>query len=64
MNAIPAAKQIFDSLIHSYQLYTIAISSNLKKFFNKNNQSHFGIVPEVISGLHTYWLTRSQSIIK
>ena len=31
------AKQIFNTFIYPHQLYTIAISSNLRKFFNKNN---------------------------
>ena len=39
INAILATKQIFDLLIHPYQLYTIVISSNLRKFFNKNNNN-------------------------
>jgi len=31
------AKQIFNTFIYPHQLYTIAISSNLRKFFNKHN---------------------------
>ena len=31
------AKQIFNTFIYPHQLYIIAISSNLRKFFNKNN---------------------------
>jgi len=36
INAILAAKRIFDMSLHPYQLYSIIISSDLKKFFNKN----------------------------
>jgi len=36
MDAIPATKLIFDTSIHPYQLYSIAISSDLREFFNKN----------------------------
>ena len=36
MDAILAAKLIFDTSIHPYQLYSIAISSDLREFFNKN----------------------------
>ena len=35
----PAAKQIFDSSVHSHQLYTIAISSDLRSFFIKKNNN-------------------------
>ena len=38
-DSIHAAKYIFDIFIHSYQLQSIAISSNLRKFFNKNNSN-------------------------
>jgi len=36
INAISAAKWIFDSSIHSFQLHSIAISNDLRGFFNKN----------------------------
>ena len=36
IDAIPAAKCIFDTFIHLYQLYSITISNNLRGFFNKN----------------------------
>jgi len=35
-NAILVAKRIFDTFLHLYQLYSIVISNDLKKFFNKN----------------------------
>ena len=35
-NTIHTIKCIFDTFIHLYQLYTIIISSNLSKFFDKN----------------------------
>ena len=35
-DVIPATKRIFDTSYYSYQLYSIAISSNLRRFFNKN----------------------------
>ena len=35
-DTIPTARQIFDILIHLYQLHSITILKNLKKFFNKN----------------------------
>jgi len=35
-DTILGARQIVDILIHPYQLYSIMISENLKKFFNKN----------------------------
>jgi len=35
-NAILVAKRIFDSSYHSYQLYSITISNNLRKFLNKS----------------------------
>jgi len=35
-DTIPVARQIFDMLIYLYQLYSITILKNLKKFFNKN----------------------------
>ena len=33
---IPAVKRIFDMLYHSYQLHSITISNDLRKFFNEN----------------------------
>ena len=38
-NIIHAAKHIFELSIHPHQLYFIAIFSNLRKFFNKNNNN-------------------------
>ena len=38
-NTIYTAKHIFDMSIHSYQLYSITISSDLRKFFNKNDSN-------------------------
>ena len=38
-NAILAAKRIFDVFLHLYQLNFIVISSDLKKFFNKNSSN-------------------------
>jgi len=37
MNVIPAAKCIFDTSIHPYQLHSITISKDLREFFNKNS---------------------------
>jgi len=37
MDVIPAAKCIFDTSIHSYQLHSITISKDLREFFNKNS---------------------------
>jgi len=36
-NTIPAAKRIFDMSLHPYQPHSIAIFSNLRRFFNKNS---------------------------
>ena len=36
INVILATKRIFDMFLHLYQLYFITISSDLRKFFNKN----------------------------
>ena len=33
------AKHICDTSIYSHQLHTIAISSNLRKFFNRNDNN-------------------------
>ena len=38
-DTIYTTKYIFDMFIHSYQLQSIAISSNLRKFFNKSNSN-------------------------
>ena len=38
-NTIPAAKWIFYLSIQSYQLHTIAISSDLRNFFNNNKNN-------------------------
>ena len=35
-DSISVTKQIFNISIHLYQLYSIAISKNLRSFFNKN----------------------------
>jgi len=35
-DAISAVRQIFDMSIHPYQLYSIIILKDLKKFFNKD----------------------------
>ena len=34
--AILAMKQIFDTLIHLYQIHSIAISKSFRQFFNRN----------------------------
>jgi len=39
-DAIYTTKHIFNMFIHPYQLQSIAIFSNLKNFFNKNNNNH------------------------
>jgi len=46
-NAIPAAKHIFDTFIHLYQLHSITISNDLRSFFNKsfNNSISFWNCP-------------------
>jgi len=36
INPILATKRIFNIFLHPYQLYSIVISSDFKKFFNKN----------------------------
>jgi len=38
-DTIPAAKRIFDTSLYLYQLHSITISSNLRKFFNKNSSN-------------------------
>jgi len=38
-DTILAAKQIFDILIHPYQLHFITILKNLKEFFNKSSNN-------------------------
>ena len=39
IDTIYAAKYIFNLSIHPYKLYSIIIFSNLRKFFNKNNNN-------------------------
>jgi len=39
IDTIHAANYIFNTSIHPYQIYTITISSNLGKFFNKNDNN-------------------------
>ena len=39
INAILAAKKIFDTFYYSYQLYSITISNDLRKFFSKNSSN-------------------------
>ena len=39
INAILGAKEIFDTFYYSYQLYSITISNNLRKFFSKNSSN-------------------------
>jgi len=48
-NTILVAKRIFDSSYHSYQLYSITISNNLRNFLNKssNNSITFWNCPSV-----------------
>jgi len=36
-NSLHAAKKIFDSSIHPFQVYLVAISKELRKFFSTNN---------------------------
>ena len=58
------AKQIFNTFIYPYQLYTIAISSNLRKFFNKNN--HYKTNP-ILSSKSSWKFNRREecdSIVK
>ena len=38
-DAIYTTKNIFDIFIYPYQLYTITIFSDLRKFFNKNTSN-------------------------
>ena len=38
-NNIPAVKRIFDTFLYLYQIHSIIISSDLKKFFNKNSSN-------------------------
>jgi len=38
-NNIPAVKRIFDTFLYQYQIHSIIISSDLKKFFNKNSSN-------------------------
>ena len=38
-NTILVAKRIFDTFHHLYQLYSITIFNNLRKFFNKNTNN-------------------------
>jgi len=33
-------KKIFNSLIHSYQIHSVAISQELRDFFRKDNNNH------------------------
>ena len=39
-NSLYAAKRIFDSLSHPYQIQSISISHELRNFFIKNNNNH------------------------
>ena len=38
-DAIPATKQIFNTSVYLYQLHSITISKNLRKFFKKNSNN-------------------------
>jgi len=38
-DSVHAANKIFDSSIHSFQVYSVAISKELRKFFNANNDN-------------------------
>ena len=39
-DSLHAAKRIFDSLLHPYQIYSAAISWELREFFRKDNNNH------------------------
>jgi len=47
IDTISAAKWIFDTSMHLYQLYSIAISKDLRSFFN-NNLIDFWDCPESV----------------
>ena len=53
-DAIHAARQIFDSFFHPYQLYSIVILQNLRAFFSKksNNFIVFWDFPSSIKWIH------------
>ena len=38
-DAIPAARHIFNSSTHPYQLHSITVSQDLRAFFNKNSNN-------------------------
>jgi len=38
-DAIPAARCIFNSSFHLFQLYSIVVSQDLRAFFNKNSNN-------------------------
>ena len=40
MDFLHAAKRIFNSLSHPYQIYSAAISSELREFFSRNSNNH------------------------
>jgi len=52
MDFIYAARRIFDSLSHSYQIYLAAISCKLKEFL-ATIPSNFGIALTIASGVFT-----------
>ena len=39
-NSLHAARRIFDSLLHPYQIHSATISCKLREFFLKNNNNH------------------------
>jgi len=57
---IYTAKYIFDIFLHLYQLHTIIIFSNLKKFFDKNtsNLISFWDCPSIIAQSSYSWTIR------
>ena len=65
-DTIPAAKWIFDTLIHPYQLHLIALLKSLREFFNKNSDNliSFWDCPSSIKwSLHTLVDKESKHIL-
>ena len=65
-NAITAAKWIFDSSVHLYQLHSIVISKNLRCFFkkNSNNAIAFWNCPDSIKWSPHFLVDKKSKCIK
>jgi len=62
-NSLHAAKKIFDSSIYSFQMHSAAISKELPKFFNANNENSIVFWKLTATGLCSYLLTETPNNI-